>query len=369
MDHTFRTGVSQGATRLLAICENKCRGVCSHRLLQGAQTALFLLISGAIVGVGSERMFWYWSTNPLDHLEIAVAYGLAVGGVLWAVQQYKVNSLGGLMLAAPLFAYVVEGVITPILYTAGPFVPFFPAWFTFWHGFISLVGLWYLLHLWLVRGRAGRVALASGGLGVFWGLWSVTMWLPENVNDAELVETFGPLELLGPRSFARYVFTFSVLLAAMHSLWGRVVSPTAFRPSRWSKRLYLALVAVILVVWTVSIPWALPMFAAYVALQLWLLRRQAPGATGPGLLEQLSGQVQARDLLALTPLPVAASGTYALAWQLQPPMVVIRWFMYTVIGVQAALAVFAIVKLARRQSVRRSAVALLLTDSGSLGPD
>lgn len=321
---------------------------CRDRLTAGAHRTAFLLVSGAIVGISSERFFWYWETDPVDHWVIALYYGLAAAAVLWVIQRYRVNSLSSLVLAAPIFAYMVEGVITPILYSGGPFVPFFPAWFSFWHGFMSLVGLWYLLHLWLIQGRTRTITLASAAMGLFWGMWSITMLLPENVNDPELIEDSGPLELLNPAAFARYAISFALILAAMHWLWGRAVKPTAFEPSRWGKRLYVVAVAAILIAWTVAIPWALPMFVVYVALQIWVLRRHALGASGPGLLEQLSGRVQSRHLLALAPLPLVAATTYALLWELQPHMGLIRGFMFTVIFVQFGIGAYLLIKLGRR---------------------
>jgi len=75
---------------------------------------VFLMITGAIVSVSSERMFWYWSSNPLDHFEMALYYGAAAAAVLWVIQRFKVNSLSSLLLVAPIFAYMVEGIITPI---------------------------------------------------------------------------------------------------------------------------------------------------------------------------------------------------------------------------------------------------------------
>ncbi|HEC10483.1 MAG TPA: hypothetical protein ENI86_13115, partial [Acidimicrobiales bacterium] len=154
----------------------------------------FILLGGAITSVGSERMFWFWSSNPVDHWLTSLVYAVPFAAALWAISRYRVGGLASLILVAPLFAYVTEGVITPVMYSGGPLIPFFPAWFTFWHGFIGLVGLWYLLHLWMVRGRRKLILAASVGLGAFWGLWSTTLWLPENVGDPELIaDNGGPL--------------------------------------------------------------------------------------------------------------------------------------------------------------------------------
>jgi len=175
------------------------------------------------------------------------------------------------------------------------------------------------------------------------------MLLPGNFNDPELIEDQGgPLEILAPMAFARYAVSFSLILAAMHWLWGRLVKPVDFEPSVWGKRLYVVAVAAMLVVWSVAIPWAAPMFAAYVAIQIWVLRRHAQGATGPGLFEQLSGRVRGRHLLALVPLPATAAATYALLWELDLSLGLIEAVMFTVIFVQAAVGLVVVIRHIRR---------------------
>lgn len=315
------------------------------RLIDGLRRLALVLLGGAIVGVSSERIFWYWTANPLAHIEIAAFYAIAVGATIWVISRYRVNNLASLVLAAPIFAYVVEGVITPVLYSGGPFVPFFPVWFTFWHGFFGIVGLWYFLHRWLIAGRWRPIALASAAMGLFWGLWSTTMLLPENLEDRELE---GPVELLDQIAFTRYAFTFTAILAAAHWLWGRLRTPTEFVTSKWTNRIFVLLIGAVLVAYTVAIPWALPMFVAYVALQVWLLRRHAAVARGPGLLQQLEGPVKARHLLALAPMPVVAAVSYGIAWQLDPPFGLVRGFMFTTIGVQTLIALVVLVRVSRK---------------------
>ena len=242
------------------------------------------------------------------------------------------------MLVALVFAMVVEGVLTPIVYSGGPFVPFFPVWFTAWHGLLSLVGAWYLLHRWLLDRRVGLIAFASTAAGAFWGVWSVTLWLPENLEDEELVADLGSPTILEPWAFTRYAITFSLILAAAHWVWGRLGDVGRFRPSRGAIALYGLAVGAMLIGWTVALVWALPMFVLYVGLAVWLLRRHEPTADGPNLLAQLVGPVRARDLLALAPLPATAAGTYALMWWLAPTDTTGRVIMYGTIAVQTLVA-------------------------------
>ena len=311
--------------------------------------ALFVVLSAAIVAVGSERMFWYWTTDPLSHIELSLFYAPAVGFALWAVERYRVDDAWVFLLTTPLLAYWVEGVVTPIVYSGGPFVPVFPVWFTAWHGLLSLVVLWYLFRRWLVAGRWRPLLATSVGVGLFWGAWSMTLTLPENLNDPDLIADHGQLQALAPLAFARYTVVFTAILAGAHYLLGRVWV-RSYRPARITRWLWAAVTVGMLVVWTTVYPWAGPMFVVYVALQIWILRRHRARSAcdrsgaedvvgGRSLLADLHGRIPLRSLWPLAAIPAAAAPTYALLWELGLAEQVWRSWMYTVIGVQSLIAV------------------------------
>ncbi|MEM8903292.1 MAG: hypothetical protein AAGF02_06290 [Actinomycetota bacterium] len=305
----------------------------------GARHLAFALVSAAIVAVVSERMFWFWASAPVSHVEVSIYYAMATAPVLWLIDRYRVDRWGPLVMVAMVFGLVVEGVLTPVTYTGGPFVPFFPVWFAAWHGLMALGGAWYLLHRWLLDGRVRAIATASVFAGAFWGLWSMTLTLPENVEDEELIADHGgPLVVLEPMAFLRYAITFSLILGAAHWIWGRLGDVGRFRPARPTIAVYGLAVVAMLVGWSVAIPWAIPMFALYTWLAVWFLRRHAPTADRPSLLGQLSGPVRARHLVGLLPLPAAAAGTYALLWWLAPTDTTLRVVMYGTIVVQTIIA-------------------------------
>ena len=300
----------------------------SANLVAGLRRLAVVMLSASIVAVTSERVFWFWAPDPRWHWEAAIAYSVGMGPVLWTIGRYRVGSLWSLLLVSPLLAYLIEGVITPILYEGGPFVPFFPAWFSFWHGILGVVVAWYLMRRWLLASRWRPLLGTSVALGIFWACWSTTLWLPEAAEDRALDQPSGELApILGPLDFAWYALAFTLILAGSHWLLG-YVWVERFEPRRVTRWLFVVAVGAMLVTWTVFVPWALPMFAAYVALQLWGLRRHRDAAIGPDLLHQLAGRVPLRRLWPLAGIPAVAAPTYALLWEAQPSDELIRGLVF-----------------------------------------
>lgn len=310
--------------------------------------------------IASERMFWFWTTGVFAHLEGAVYYSIGTATGLALMRRYNVTSWWSLVLVTPVVAFVIEGVITPIIYTAGPFVPIFPAWFSFWHGLLAFVGLVFGVRSLLLRQAWKQLTAAAVGLGTFWAVWSSTLWLPENVNDPELMEGHsGALHVLDPGEFARYAGVMTAVFVIGHLLLG-FVWPRLGRSSGRSGWLdprewvVLAVVVAIVIGWTVTVPWAAPMFALYCWIQIVGLRWHRKGAGGAtSLIDQLHGRVRLVSVLPLLLMAPTAAGVYTALWELDPSESVVRFVMYATIAVQTVAGFVLVVKAlvrARRQS-------------------
>lgn len=325
------------------------------------RSAAFVYLLGLIMTVGSERIFWFWSPGLAVQLEIAAWYGLATAAGHMLMRRFHVTGWWSLMLVLPVIAFVVEGAITPVIYSGGPLVPVFPAWFTFWHGIFAFAGLVFLVRRWLLDEALLRLTLGSIGLGVFWALWSSTLWLPENVNDPELIEgAGGPLEILEPFAFTRYAVIMTAVFIAGHALIGFVWPANTHGAIgragslSWSERGVLGLTLAAVTAWTFVFPWALPMFGLYCWIQLKALRRHrsAVPAGKPSFIDGLSGRVSMRALLPLTLVAPTASLGYAALWAVGPSDEVVRVFMYATIAVQGVIGFVVSVKALLR--VRRN---------------
>jgi len=316
--------------------------------------ALWVTIA-AIVAVFAERVFWFWTTSPLTHIELSVFYGLPAGVAVLVIGRFRVDLGWSLLLVAPIFAFIVEGVLTPVIYT-GPFLPVFPAWFTWWHGIMALIVGVFMLRYWLLADRRGLLAVVSAGLGLFWGIWASTLRLPENVEDVELLTEHDELVVLGPGAFARYAITFTAILIAAHLVLG-FVWPKRSGPWPMAERVLGALVAIGVVGWTVALPWALPMFALYLVVPWRALRwhrgngRAAGPRSGHDLITELQGRVRPGAAAPLALMAPAATLSYAALWSIDPSDVALRAIMYGTIAVQGVAAAVLVVIAVRR--VRR----------------
>ncbi len=325
------------------------------RILGAARQWAFVTVSALIMVVASERIFWYYTdAGVAAFAELAVFYSLAVYALFWFIERYRVDDIWSLLVAVPVFGYVVEGIITPVIYSGGP-LPVFPVWFSAWHGGLGTLLVWFLIRRLLITARVRATLGLAIGLGLFWGTWATTMWLPENLNDPELAES-APRIRSAADFFGYAVISSGVLIAAHWSL-GKGLWVARYRPSRLISTLAAVGCMAVAVAYSFVYPWAAPMFVVLMGGVAWVLRRHATVATGPNLFEQLDGPVSLRALAMLAALPLSAGGTYALLIEIDPPEWLIRSaFMYGTIAVQSVMAglvmVWSAVKVMRRSSGR-----------------
>lgn len=155
-------------------------------------TFIFLLTTIAVFF--SEKAYWYPQGFAIG--ELILFYAVPVAVCLWAIEHFRVVRLSQLVLIAGLYAFLVEGMLTPVIFEAGLFDPIMPAYFIGWHGLLSILFGWYLLRNWLVQRQWGRLLFGCTLFGLFWGMWSLTYWLPEQASEWErstvwLAEQFG----------------------------------------------------------------------------------------------------------------------------------------------------------------------------------
>ena len=284
----------------------------------------FALLSAAALLVFSEKLFWY--VTGYGFLDLLLGYFFPAFVLIWVVDAFRVRRLAPLFLAAAVFGFVAEGMLTNTLYEGGPL-----AWFSAsytplaWHAPLSVVFGWWWLRRELVAGRARRVALGCAAVGVLWGVWAMAWWLPENAADPALLSAGARLGRWPLADFARHAIAFTGLLATAHGLLGRGGWQASFRPSR----VEITLVAAGLLLFFATLvlpvyPWAPLRLAVLAGAALGALavnkRHELPGSA----LADLAGPVRPRNLLALAAMPAAAVAVYALAAALSPSADVIR---------------------------------------------
>ncbi|GMQ98958.1 MAG: hypothetical protein BMS9Abin17_1496 [Acidimicrobiia bacterium] len=273
------------------------------------RVAVFVALSAVIVTMASERVYWYWAgLNVGSVIEISLFYVIPVSGALWALAHAKATRVHQVVLAGAFFAFLVEGVLTPVIYQDGP-LPIMAAMFVGWHGILAFVGFWYLTRRWLLERRTLLTAIAATAFGVLWGIWAIV----SAVGDTTDIE--GGATVLEPSQFALYAIGVGATLAAAHWLIG-FVWPTSWRPSRASTIIvgvvnaaYMA-VAVILFV-----PWAPAKLALLLGGTYWLMTKgRDTNHDEPRILDRLAGRIRARDAAVLLLMPLTAAATYGAIW-------------------------------------------------------
>jgi hypothetical protein len=273
----------------------------------------FVFLPALLMVTASERVYWYvGGVSPESILGIAVFYMIPALAGLWALGSGPSNRLHQVILAGAIFGFVVEGVLTTVVYEDGV-LPIMAALFVGWHGLLSVVAFWYLARRWLLERRRRPLMIGSAVVGLLWGVWSIVYTLPEASEDFD--EGFTIME---PGEFAVYALVVGLTFAAGHYLIGHVW-PERFRPGRWGSRaIVLLLLAYASFAVLPVVPWAPIKFAVLVGGSVWLLRRSRQATADESTaIAALQGHVALRDVLPLLIMPVVAGATYAIVWSME----------------------------------------------------
>lgn len=296
---------------------------------------LMILLSTAVLVVFSEKVYWY--PQGFVFAELVLFYAPPAAACLWAIAAFRVRRPAPLLLVAILYAFLIEGVLTPVLYEGGLLDPIMPAYFAGWHGLLAFFGGWYLLRRWLIAGRWQPVLASSALVGLFWGTWSLTYWLPETFGDFTQPGRWPTVD------FALYALYTTFFLAAGHWLLGRGGWEPAFRMGRIEKWLLGAVLTFFF--FSLSFPGAPFGFlklAALIAPIFLLLEVNRRRETSSDLFDALAGPIQARTLLALLPLPVLATAVYAAAAVIDPDPETLRLILELTPLLQGVLGLIAL---------------------------
>lgn len=285
----------------------------NSRALRIAQIAGFAYLVSVIVVMASERVYWYWAGfTPDSVLFLGVFYLIPVTGALWAMAHSHATKFHHVILGGAFFAFLTEGVMTPIIYGDGP-LPFLAAMFIGWHGMIAFVGFLYLTRKWLLEQKTRRLVAVSGGFGALWGVWAMAA----SVGDTEIAIDAVYTTTIDPAVFGLYALSVGATLAGAHWLIG-CVWPRSWRPSRWSTAL-VAIVSIgyMSVAVITAVPWAPVKLAVLLGGTYWFMARgNQVRRQEPNVFDQLAGRVRARDAALLLATPIVAAFSYGATWSL-----------------------------------------------------
>ena len=316
-----------------------------------ASLTAFVYLSAMTMVIASERVYWYVGGISVESIfGIGIFYMIPALAVLWALGSGPSQSLHQVILGGAVFAFVVEGVLTFVIYEDGP-LPIMAALFIGWHGLLSVVGFWYLARRWLIEQRRLLLSGTAAAMGVYWGVWSIIYRLPEASEGLE--ESF---IVMDPGEFTTYALVVGAVLVAAHWLLGWVW-PEEYAPIRGGRiGITLVVGAYFAVAVMPAVIWAPIKLAVLLGGVLWLLKRSRLATPDePSVIASLQGRVAFRDAVLLMVLPVTAVVSYSVVWSMDPNEGTTEALFLTMVATQVVAGLVAIVWAAHRALARRPA--------------
>lgn len=258
--------------------------------------------SGLILWVISERIFWsLFRPDDLSPMLLVgiIPYTIATYCVFLAMQYFRVSTVAGVFLLGALYGWLVEGVVAMTVFGAeGIPLPFSLSWTGLsWHMLFSVVIIWWWHRALMRRGFIPALAL-SVGLGVFWGMWSMTWFLetPPIINDVG--------------QYFVHALGVTALMVLGHFLMNRFV--IAFTAPKVEIGIILAIVTVYFCAITVTFTTGLALIVipALAALLYFALRQSRAKYEVSTVLMQLTEKVPMARVLTLFAAPLIATLMY-----------------------------------------------------------
>jgi len=321
------------------------------------QRLFFVLLTTAVLVFFSEKVFWYVQGYAFGGL--ILYYAIPVAVCLGVIDHFRVHDLSGMILVGALFGFLVEGVLTPVIYEAGLLDPIMPVYFIAWHGLLSIVFGWYWIRKTLTGDQAWKMLPGGAGIGFFWGIWSLTFRLPESIQEYQALVLDGENWLPGPWpvvDFLLYALVFSLLLMLAHSLLRGKIWQSTFRLKTWEKVLLIGLLVFIFVA---QVGWVYPLavlklvgLILLVMVPLEINRRKSGNRTS--LLTKLSDDISPKKIWLLLIIPFFAVLVYGVDRIFPIPESLLRDYYLLLPILQALLGTAAYLWAAGKQLIRRT---------------
>jgi hypothetical protein len=277
------------------------------------------LLLGIIFIYFSELMFWATPIHPESPLSYGILltwlfYSLGAYIFLFLVSFFNVRTIWALFITGALYGWFIEGIVVQTTFEALPLSISFTG--LAWHDLITVLCGWYLIRKTLQDNQIWKLIAVSIGIGLFFGIWSITWWVEEEVAV-----------ITSLRDFALYVGVSSLITIASYFLYD-LIPLTDFKLTLVEK----IFVGIGLSVWyifiVISLPLALiliPLIAISILALWWNKKKEQE----EDLIHVLNEKVPFYRYFILLLIPAISIGFYALALSMNL-LLHTNWLIYLI---------------------------------------
>jgi len=310
----------------------------------GRRAVIVVGLGGVLVSMSE---FWFYEIEEgVDSILILLAYGVLGYLFIAVLQRFHVHSVAGLVVAAALLGFLIEGVPVAVVYSNPPLSIIWTS--LAWHAFFTIGLGWLWTRVTLAAKQSWRIIALQSGLGITLGAWNAFMWNAHEVAGArEFVFRWQPVDVFAIQFLHGYA-----MFIGGHILLDRLHPKTLNVSQREHIGLWALMAALsLLVAYGSGLLLFYPVLPALVVVCLLALRREAHAyaqSAGTILDRVYEQRIPVWRFCFTLMIPVWAIPTYAVltSWEVELEM---NAFLILTAG-PATLAAFlwALVKIGMR---------------------